>query len=164
MDRRLLRSKGVRPGCGDEGDEKGGWGIGGRRLVAHETVDLDSCSWHNMAMKRRYLILAVGFVAFVGLLLGVLAVVPSMANVMDARYERIQLGMTRAEVEAIIGPLDRAIWTSNGNIVSATIEFNNKNRVVRWYKISMRDDRTTLEKLVDLMPWNKVRSRLPSSI
>jgi hypothetical protein len=67
--------------------------------------DLDSRFWHNAAMKRRFLILAAGLVAFVGLVLGVLAMLPPRIGVTKANFDRIEIGMTRAEVGEILGSL-----------------------------------------------------------
>jgi hypothetical protein len=54
-------------------------------------------------MKRRYLILAVGFVAFVGIVLGVLAMLPPRAGVTKTNFDRIEIGMAQKDVDIIFG-------------------------------------------------------------
>jgi hypothetical protein len=54
-------------------------------------------------MKRRYLILTVGFVAFAGIVLGMLAMLPPRPGVTKANFDRIENGMTMVEVEKIFG-------------------------------------------------------------
>jgi hypothetical protein len=63
-------------------------------------------------MKKRYFILAVCFVAFVGIVLGVLAMLPPRVGVTKANFDRIEDTMKKPEIEDIIGqPTDKS---SNG--------------------------------------------------
>lgn len=41
MDRRLIRSRGIRPGCGNEGDEEGAAGLETRGVVMARTAAVD---------------------------------------------------------------------------------------------------------------------------
>jgi hypothetical protein len=54
-------------------------------------------------MKRRYLILALGFVAFVGIVLGVLAILPPRTGITKANFDRIEKRMTVEDCEALLG-------------------------------------------------------------
>jgi hypothetical protein len=93
-------------------------------------------------MKRKHLLLIVGTTAaFVGLTLGALAMLPERPGVTKANFDRIKNGMTRVEVEGILGepsrnPLSllsgRNIWTHvewNG-VDGARIHFTFLNDVI----------------------------------
>lgn len=54
-------------------------------------------------MKKRHLITAGVMAACVGLVLGVLAMLPPSPGVTKANFDRIEIGMTMTEVEAILG-------------------------------------------------------------
>ena len=54
-------------------------------------------------MKKRYLISAGIMAASIGLVLGVLAMLPPSPGITRANLNRVQVGMTLAEVEAILG-------------------------------------------------------------
>jgi hypothetical protein len=56
-----------------------------------------------MTRKRCYLISAAVLVACVCVALGVLAMLPAQSGVTKANFDRIELGMTLAEVEGIFG-------------------------------------------------------------
>jgi len=56
-----------------------------------------------MTRKRRYVISAAVLAACVGIALGVLAMLPPHPGVSKANYDRIEVGMPRAAVEAILG-------------------------------------------------------------
>ena len=53
--------------------------------------------------KKRLLLIVGGMAAFVGLTLGVLALLPPKPGVTKENYDRIEVGMTRGEVEQIFG-------------------------------------------------------------
>jgi len=88
-------------------------------------------------MTKKRLLVAFGLVAFIGIILGVLAMLPPHTGVTKANFDRVELGMGRAEVEAIFGGpsvrkfqyrVDREVYVrriwlqSNGND-GAWIEF-----------------------------------------
>ena len=55
-------------------------------------------------MKKRYLIATALFALCVCLALGVLALLPPRPGVTKANFDRIEIGMTVAEVDQIFGP------------------------------------------------------------
>jgi hypothetical protein len=79
-------------------------------------------------------------------------------------FDRIEVGMTRAEVEAIFGgpptwePISRrGLWANDGAYDCATITFDGDWRVVSTDWVDL-DDRTHWEKLLDRLPWRKHRT------
>jgi hypothetical protein len=56
-----------------------------------------------MTRKRRYLISAAVLAACVGIALGVIAMLPPRPGVTKANFDRIEKGMTRAEVNEVFG-------------------------------------------------------------
>jgi outer membrane protein assembly factor BamE (lipoprotein component of BamABCDE complex) len=56
-----------------------------------------------MTRKRYYLIAAAALAACVGILIGVLAMLPASPGVTKANFDRVEEGMTREEVNAILG-------------------------------------------------------------
>jgi hypothetical protein len=93
-----------------------------------------------MTRKRCYLISAAVLAAFVGIALGVLAMLPARPGVTKANFERIKEGMTLAEVEALFGEPsfrfaefeDSGIrnWVASNRIL-ASVLFDPNGRVVR---------------------------------
>ena len=67
------------------------------------TIDRTRLSCDNAAMKRRIIILSLAFVALVGIVLGVVGMLPPRAGVTKANVDRIEKGMTKAEAQEIIG-------------------------------------------------------------
>jgi hypothetical protein len=109
---------------------------------------------------NRWLLFGLLLASIVGIVLVVLALVPR-AGISKENFDRIQNGMTRAEVEAIFGgppswtPVgNRAEWANNGAYDCATIDFDDNGRVVRtaWQDL---DDRPFVEKLLDRLPWRQ---------
>jgi hypothetical protein len=118
-------------------------------------------------MKRKRLLLAVGGIAaLVGVTLGVLALLPARPGVTRENFDRIEIGMTRAEVEAILGPPtdfftgwpfpepNEPIW-ENDRADEGQIQFDEDSRVKAkdWHE--MPDDRGVFERLMDLLPWRE---------
>jgi hypothetical protein len=60
-------------------------------------------------MRKKRLILIFSLPLAIAVTLGVLAMLPSRSKVTKANYDRIQEGMTKAEVEEIFGPQGRLI-------------------------------------------------------
>lgn len=83
----------------------------------------------------------------------------SRPGINKQNFDRIEIGMTRAEVEAIFGgppswkPVgNRAEWANDGAYDCATIDFDEDGQVMRtaWQDL---DERTLVEKLLDCLPW-----------
>jgi hypothetical protein len=69
-----------------------------------KSVDLASDSWHNAAMKKRCLIVAVGLVTFICLVLGVLLMLPPHHSSAKANFDRVKIGMPYwDEIELMLG-------------------------------------------------------------
>ena len=68
--------------------------------------------------------MAAGLVAFVGLVLGVLAMLPPRIGVTKANFDRIEIGMTRTEVGKILGSL--------GSDKDSRFFFAEHKLLVRW--------------------------------
>jgi hypothetical protein len=103
--------------------------------------------------KKRWIVLAGMLAACVCLTLAVLAMLPPRPGVTRANFERIQDGMTRAEVEKmlggqgpdspLLGPLDmnmktsgpvtELLWVHPDRTTFVAVDFDGDNRVVRKY-------------------------------
>ena len=89
-----------------------------------------------MTKKRLLLIASMPFT--VAVTLGVLAMLPPSPGVTKANFDRIEIGMTRAEVEEIFGrkgvdnrERDRAVWFSGANdVVTDTVVWFKEDCVV----------------------------------
>ena len=118
-------------------------------------------------MTKRRLLLIAGPLAAVAVTLGVLAMLPPRPGVTKENFDRIEVGMTRAEVEVILGgPAGPAFrrrsrdeWDSNENDDSVAIRFDNNDRVLEKHWLGMPDERTAFDKLLDRLPWRKKPSR-----
>jgi len=87
--------------------------------------------------------LVVGFVAFVGTVLGVLTMLPC-SNVTKANLDRIQEGMTEAEIAAIIGDTrcltilvkgrTWAVWTADNGDAACIDLTNSCVSLKHWHK------------------------------
>lgn len=116
---------------------------------------------------NRWLLLGVLATAGVGATLAVLAWWPT-PGVTKANFDRIQVGMTFAEVEATfsappgydVSGIDfksgrfgrRAQWTDREGFRRALFDFDDRDRVASafWQHF---DERSWSEKLLDEMPW-----------
>jgi hypothetical protein len=83
-------------------------------------------------MKRRYTIFIVGFVAFTATVLGVLVIMPPRTGVSKANFDRIEAGMTRAEIGKLLG--------SYGSDKDSRLFFAEHKLLVRWGDDWMRID------------------------
>lgn len=78
--------------------------------------------------KKRWLLVTMCLVTLIGLPILVIALLPPRPGVTEANIERVEIGMTRAEVEGILGPVSkhslppmalgdighsRALWTDS---------------------------------------------------
>lgn len=109
---------------------------------------------------NRWLMFGLLLACTVGVALVVLAFLPR-PGINKENFDRIEVGMTRAEVEAIFGgppswtPVgNRAEWGNNGAYDLATIDFDDNGCVVRtaWRDL---DERTLCQKLLDRLPWRE---------
>src|SRR5262245_44593934 len=114
-------------------------------------------------MRRRWwpaLVVLIVLVAVAAI--GILLIIPPTPEVTYANYSRIEIGMTRGQVEALLGEPDRDFhdarrqgllkWeTPAGDIV--TIDFDDADRVFLASWNYATDTRTSLEKLRDRVPW-----------
>ena len=88
-------------------------------------------------MKRRNLILAVSFVAIVGIVLGVLAILPPRPGVTKANIDRIKLGSTSVQVEQILGEKGRSAkqigFTSNKQLDRVVLDLDGADHYILWF-------------------------------
>jgi hypothetical protein len=94
----------------------------------------------SMTRKRRYLICVAALAACVGIVIGVLAMLPPQPRLTKANLDRIKKGMTLKEAEAILGEpssvkefvdppapaFQLADWTSNNGRTIVQIVFDDK--------------------------------------
>jgi hypothetical protein len=118
--------------------------------------------------KTRWLLLGLLLACLVGVALVVLALLPSRPGITKENFDRIEEGMTRAEVEAIFGgPANRANpwpnlannpneWEDETSGASAIINFDENNRVSskQWWPDGP-DERTVWQKMLDRLPWRE---------
>ena len=72
-------------------------------------------------MTRKRLLLIASLPLAIAVTLGVLALLPPSPGVNKANFDRIEKGMTRAEVEAIFGgPSESKTYTTVGEITTIT--------------------------------------------
>jgi hypothetical protein len=118
--------------------------------------------------KNRWLLLGLLLACIVGVVLVVLALLPPTPGITKENFDRIEVGMTRAEVEAILGgPANgwapawgnmrlENEWVDNASGDAATVNFDENNRVVgakHWD--GWPDDRTVWQKILDRLPWRE---------
>lgn len=103
---------------------------------------------------NRWLLFGVLLACGIGVALAVLAWWPT-PGVTKANFDRIEVGMTRAEVEAIFGGPPGAIntprlclWGDGDDSASATIDFDEAGRVA-WMGWNQLDDRSSLRRKLD---------------
>jgi hypothetical protein len=109
--------------------------------------------------KTRWLLLGLLLASIVGVVLVVLALLPPRPGVTKENFDRIQNGMTRAEVAEILGdePGRRqdhlALWESDdaGDLVLIGFDDADRVHVKNW--LGIPDERTPFEKLLDRLPW-----------
>jgi outer membrane protein assembly factor BamE (lipoprotein component of BamABCDE complex) len=83
------------------------------------------------------------------------ALVPPTPGITYANYSRIEKGMSRAEVEALLGkPKEKSsiIWeNADDDLVTVVFDRNGKVESAAWNH--WPDDRNALQKLMDRLPW-----------
>jgi len=121
-------------------------------------------------MRKKWWIIAAATIAgCVGLAFVIPALRPPRPGVTKENFDRIEIGMTRAEVEAILGPptedfagvvafanngFDGTIW-ENDRADEAQIRFDENNSVKTKNWDEWPDDRGVFEKLMDQLPWRE---------
>ena len=93
----------------------------------------------------------------VGLAVAIPALLPPTPGVTFANYNRIEVGMTREEVEAVLGKPneridDSAIWKSEaGDVVTIDFDANGDVDCYGW-NFERGDERSVLQKMLDRAP------------
>jgi hypothetical protein len=112
-------------------------------------------------LKNRLLLVGLALVMAACVAVAILALLPtsSTSTVTKENFDRIQVGMTRAEVDEIFGgkarftPRQRIwhadLWEDDETTDTAMVYFNAKDCVLRASWVSSPDERTPREKLVD---------------
>jgi hypothetical protein len=123
--------------------------------------------------KKRLLLIIGGMIAVVGLTLGVLAMLPPKPGVTKENFDRIEVGMTKAEVKKIFGGppigqvkgvagiitaregLNVKIWESKDGEDWAIIAFDDNDCMMRSRWDGLLDDRSFIQKVLDRLPWRE---------
>jgi hypothetical protein len=118
--------------------------------------------------KTRWLLIGLLLACIGGVVLVVVALLPPPPGITKENFDRIEVGMTRAEIEAILGGpangrdprnglrIGLNAWEDDSSGDLATIDFDEKDRVTSkhwWFELP--DDRTLWEKLIDRLPWRE---------
>src|SRR5271155_206271 len=105
--------------------------------------------------KIRWLLLGLLLACIAGVVLVVLALLPPPPGVTKENFDRIENGMTRAEVEAIFGDETglrkgpAAMWESDDTDDIAVVGFDDDGHVRAKNWVGLPDERTPFEKLLD---------------
>ncbi len=111
-------------------------------------------------MKKKWWIIATATIAgCIGLAFVIPALRPWRPGVTKENFDRIEIGMTRVEVDAILGPTDASwlgspIWENNFGD-EAYIRFSKDDCVKAKAWDEWPDDRSVFEKLMDQLPWRE---------
>jgi outer membrane protein assembly factor BamE (lipoprotein component of BamABCDE complex) len=111
-------------------------------------------------MKMKWLLIAAAAIAgSVVLAVASILLLRSRSGVTEENFDRIEVGMSSEEVEAILGPPSkrRNGWSSweNDRADEGYVAFDNTNRVTEKAWDAWPDDRTPLEKVMDQLPWRE---------
>jgi outer membrane protein assembly factor BamE (lipoprotein component of BamABCDE complex) len=124
--------------------------------------------------KKRYLAIGALLIVAIALAIGVSAWLQPAPGVTYTNFSRIEVGMLRADVAAILGPPtlgvlnrnmvedltifedgkelpDSYYWRTDSQDVQ--VHFDNEDRVTKAYWNGWQDDRSAMEKLRDRLPW-----------
>ncbi len=110
--------------------------------------------------KNRWLLLGLLLACIVGVVLLVLALLPPRPGVTKKNFDRIKVGMARAEVEAIFGGPPKGLFgmhfqdDASGDSAIITFDDNDLVASMLWGP-NLHDDRTLWEKLLDRLPWRE---------
>jgi hypothetical protein len=101
--------------------------------------------------KKRYLLVGSAGVAACAAAVIILSLMSLQPGVTKPNFERVEIGMTRAEVSGILGeqnsPTCEYAWV--GETGTAVLDFDDDSRVQSKVWVPSRDDRTAWEKVVD---------------
>jgi outer membrane protein assembly factor BamE (lipoprotein component of BamABCDE complex) len=126
-------------------------------------------------LKNRFLLIVLLLVMTACVVVVVLAyVLAPQAGVTKENFDRIEIGMTRAEVQKILGHKTAGYyisrfhadlhntWEDEYSDDRARLEFDANDCVteMHWLPGELPDERTAWEKLLDRLPWRE-RSRRP---
>ena len=113
-------------------------------------------------MRKRVILAAGTMAGLVGVVLVVVAMLPPSPGVTRANFDRIEKGMTRAQVEAILGQKAdgrmgvwdqlATTWTNDTAREQISIGFD-ENDLVEWTVVTFTDDRTLYQEFRDWLPW-----------
>ena len=123
--------------------------------------------------KKWWLATVLFFALAVGLVIAIPALMPPSPGVTYANYSRIEKGMTRAQLEAILGkpsadiplrnfdaPEGSVFWLTTDDDVM--IFFDEKGGVATAFWNGNIDERSGWQKLMDRVPWlSKPPPRMP---
>jgi outer membrane protein assembly factor BamE (lipoprotein component of BamABCDE complex) len=91
------------------------------------------------------------------LAIAVPVLLPSKPGVTYANYSRIEKGMTRDEISALLGKIDQdgsdSIWQSDKTGDMVIVMFDEEDRVNQSYWNGNFENRNTFRKLLDRLPW-----------
>jgi hypothetical protein len=108
--------------------------------------------------RKRWLLLGLLSLGIVAAVLTVLALLPPRPGVTKANFDRVEIGMNRAQVEAIFdGPADPEYpeeWENEAFDI-AKIGFDKEGRVKSKDWDAWPDERTLLQKTLDRLPWRE---------
>jgi hypothetical protein len=119
-------------------------------------------------MKKKWWIIAAATIAgCIGLVLGVLTLLPPRPGVTKENFDRIEVGMARAEVEALFGAPaigwpqfgTGSEWENEESGDLAMIGFDENGLVAQTHWDAWPDHRTPFEKFLDRLPWRAKPSR-----
>jgi hypothetical protein len=111
--------------------------------------------------SKRWLSLGLLALGIVAAVLIVLALLPPRPGVTKENFDRIEIGMTEAEVEAIFGEaasiVGGKVWSEYENelVGAATIAWDNNGRVEEVWWRGRHDNRTIWQKVLDRLTWRE---------
>ena len=109
-------------------------------------------------MKKKWWIITTAcLVVCVGLGFAIPAMLPPRSGVSKENFDRLEVGMTHAQVETIMGkpPANTidgtVIWENENTHEAIVVRFDEKESLA--VKRFFGDDRTAIKKLLDRLPW-----------
>src|SRR5260370_20047910 len=119
--------------------------------------------------KKRRVVIALLVAGIIGVVIGVLALLPARQGVTKANFDRIEIGMTRPDVEAILGPpsdlglMRRGLLEFDSDVTDdfAQVMFDENNLVRTKEWVGFPDERSWWQQLLERTPWHE---KLPPRI
>ena len=108
---------------------------------------------------KTWLKIGVFFAFAVALAIAIPILLPPTPGITYANYSRIEHGMTREQVQLLLGePMfirdeTHWFWTRDGNIVRIMIRFDERGLVTTITWNGVDDERTAFDKVRDRLPW-----------